>query len=73
MPYFTWIEKETCIACGVCGVTAPALFDYDEEGLAYGKRDNNSGEKAVPASEEEDLLDAKEGCPTESVQVYYKS
>ncbi len=69
MPYYTYIDKETCIACGVCGATAPELFDYDEEGIAYAKRDNNKCVKIVPERLEQDLLDAEEGCPTESVTV----
>ncbi|WP_163582766.1 ferredoxin [Gracilibacillus saliphilus] len=72
MPYYTWIEKETCIACGVCGATAPDLFDYDDEGVAYSKLDNNKGETAVSSDSEEDLLDAHESCPTESVKIYHK-
>ncbi|WP_208588121.1 ferredoxin [Gracilibacillus suaedae] len=72
MPYYTWIEKETCIACGVCGATAPDLFDYDDEGVAYSKLDNNKGETEVPPDSEEDLLDAHESCPTESVNIYHK-
>ncbi|GAE91330.1 ferredoxin [Gracilibacillus boraciitolerans JCM 21714] len=71
MPYITCIDKETCIACGVCGATAPDLFDYDEEGIAYAKRDRNKGEEMVPVHLEEDLLDAEEGCPpTGSVRVF---
>ncbi|GAB2574313.1 4Fe-4S domain-containing protein [Gracilibacillus alcaliphilus] len=72
MPYYTKICKETCIACGVCGATAPKLFDYDEEGVAYGRRDNNSGTLVVPEPLEEDLLDAEEACPTQSVMVSFK-
>ncbi|WP_058307550.1 ferredoxin [Gracilibacillus massiliensis] len=73
MPYRTYIDKETCIACGVCGATAPELFDYDDEGIAFAKRDNNSAEEIVPSQLEEELLDAEEGCPTESVKVIVKT
>ncbi|SHN20072.1 ferredoxin [Gracilibacillus kekensis] len=72
MPYYTYIDKETCIACGVCGATAPELFDYDEEGIAFAKRDKNSAREIVPRQYEDDLLDAEEGCPTESVKVIEK-
>ncbi len=72
MPYYTYIEKETCIACGVCGATVPELFDYDEEGVAYASRDNNKGVEKIAEHLEEDLLDAEEACPTESVKVIKK-
>ncbi|MDX8046092.1 ferredoxin [Gracilibacillus sp. S3-1-1] len=69
MPLYTWIDKETCIACGVCGATAPEVFDYDDEGVAYSILDDNKGEMIVPEELEEDVLDAHESCPTESVKV----
>ncbi|UOQ47548.1 ferredoxin [Gracilibacillus caseinilyticus] len=72
MPYFTWINKETCIACGVCGASAPELFDYDDEGIAFGLRDDNKGDEEVPSDLIDDLLDAHESCPTESVKVNRK-
>ena len=34
MAKFTWVDKDTCIACGACGATAPDIYDYDDEGLA---------------------------------------
>ncbi|PWU68615.1 ferredoxin [Gracilibacillus dipsosauri] len=69
MPLYTWVDQETCIACGVCGATAPSIFDYNDEGIAFAKRDNNQGSTPIKKEEEEDLLDAKEGCPTESIKV----
>lgn len=69
MPNFTIIDMDTCIACGVCGAAAPEIYDYDDEGIAYGKLDNNQGTKMVPEDLKEDMLDAFEGCPTDSVKV----
>ncbi len=72
MGKYAWVDKETCIACGACGAAAPDIFDYDDEGLAevvYGG-DGNRG-VAVMEEEEllEDLMDALDGCPTESIKV----
>ncbi len=33
MAKYTWVEKDTCIACGACGATAPDIYDYDDEAL----------------------------------------
>jgi len=64
----TWVEKDTCIACGACGATAPDVFDYDDEGLAYNKLDDNS--KTADVSEyADDVRDAADGCPTDSIKV----
>ena len=69
MEKYTYVDKDTCIACGACGAAAPEIFDYDEEGLAEGILDNNTGTMAVAKELFDDLLDAMEGCPTESIKV----
>lgn len=69
MPKFTIVDKDTCIACGACGAAAPEIFDYDEEGLAEVLLDNNMGTAEISDDLEDDLVDAQEGCPTESIKV----
>ncbi len=71
MAKFTWVEKDTCIACGACGATAPDIYDYDDEGLAeviYGN-DDNHGNTEIPEDLYDDLQDASDGCPTDSIKV----
>ncbi|KOR89184.1 ferredoxin [Paenibacillus solani] len=74
MAKYTCVDKDTCIACGACGATAPDIFDYDDEGLAevIFKGDNNRGIKEIDEDLLEDLLDAQEGCPTDSIKVEEK-
>jgi ferredoxin len=71
MSAYTYVNKDTCIACGACGAAAPDLFDYDEEGIAENilPGDNNLGIIEVPASLLDDLDDAENGCPTSSILV----
>ncbi|WP_129708275.1 ferredoxin [Priestia megaterium] len=69
MATYTLVDKETCIACGACGAAAPEIFDYDEEGLAEAFADYNKGTDAIREELEEDLADAQEGCPTESIKI----
>jgi ferredoxin len=66
---YTIVDKDTCIACGACGLTCPKIFDYDEEGLAFVIMDQNSGNKEVPEELEDDVLDAYEGCPSNSIKI----
>lgn len=66
---FTIVDKETCIACGACGGSAPDLYDYDSEGLAYAVLDNNEGTKEVPEHQQDEMMEAYEGSPTESIKV----
>lgn len=75
MAKYTWVDKDTCIACGACGATAPDIYDYDDEGLAeviYGD-DNNQGTTEIPEDLYDDLQDAADGCPTDSIKVADKS
>lgn len=69
MSLFTYVEKETCIACGACGANAPGVYDYDEEGLAFSILDKNTGTKSVPKKFTEDVIDAFESCPSESIKI----
>jgi ferredoxin len=71
MAKYTWVDKETCIACGACGATAPDIYDYDDEGLAQViyDGDNNQGVTEIPESMYDDLQDATDGCPTDSIKV----
>jgi ferredoxin len=66
---YTIVDKETCIACGACGVTCPIIFDYDDEGLAFVTIDDNTGNIKIPEELEDDVLDAYEGCPSDSIKI----
>ena len=69
MAKYTIVDKETCIACGACGAAAPDIYDYDDEGIAFVLIDENKGNLEVPMDLYDDLVDAEEGCPTESIKV----
>lgn len=71
MAKFTWVEKDTCIACGACGATAPDIYDYDDEGLAevIFDGDQNRGVSAIPEDMFDDMQDACDGCPTDSIKI----
>lgn len=69
MAKYTCVDQDTCIACGACGSVAPSIFDYDGEGIAFSILDNNKGITAISDELEEDLEDALDGCPTDSIMV----
>lgn len=73
MPKFTIVDRDTCIACGACGAAAPDIYDYDDDGLAYVIIDNNQGTIEIPEELYDDLFDALEGCPTDSIKVSDRS
>ncbi|MGG0383241.1 4Fe-4S domain-containing protein [Priestia endophytica] len=70
---YTIIDRETCIGCGACGAAAPAIYDYDEEGIASVTLDNNEGTAIIPDELVDDMMDALEGCPTGSIKVAEKT
>lgn len=69
MSKYTIVDKETCIACGACGSAAPEIFDYDDEGISYVISDNNQGTAQIPEELHDDLADACDGCPTDSIKI----
>lgn len=69
MTKFTWVDQDTCIACGACGAAAPEIFDYNDEGIAYVILDENQGNCEVPDELLDELDDALEGCPTDSIKI----
>ena len=69
MAKYTIVDQETCIACGACGAAAPEIFDYNDEGNAFVLLDENEGTAEVPEDLHDDLEDAVEGCPTDSIKV----
>ncbi|UOQ42673.1 ferredoxin [Halobacillus salinarum] len=69
MGKYTIVDQDTCIACGACGAAAPDIFDYDDEGIAFVVLDDNKGQEEVPEVWEDDMEDAFEGCPTDSIKI----
>ena len=69
MAKYTIVDKETCIACGACGAAAPDIYDYDDEGIAFVTLDDNAGNTEVPEVLIDDMMDALDGCPTDSIKV----
>lgn len=69
MTKYTWVNKDTCISCGSCEEIAPDIFEYDDEGFSHVIIDDNTGTKEVPEELVEDLIEAEECCPSESIKV----
>ncbi|MFC3882207.1 ferredoxin [Bacillus songklensis] len=69
MSKYTIVDKETCIGCGACGAAAPDIYGYDDEGIAFVTLDDNQGIAEIPNVLLDDVEDAFEGCPTESIKI----
>lgn len=69
MAKYTIVDKETCIACGACGASAPEVYDYDDEGISFVILDDNQGIEPIPEDLLFDVEDAIDGCPTDSIKL----
>lgn len=54
---------------GLAGLFAPDIYDYDDEGIAFVTLDDNEGIVEIPDVLIDDMMDAFEGCPTDSIKV----
>lgn len=66
--HYTKIDRESCIACGLCQLIAPKLYEYDENGIAYTTKDNNAGITPVLEDELESFKKAYTSCPTGAIK-----
>ena len=49
--YYTKVNQDNCIACGLCQIISPDLFDYTSEGIAFTKMDSNEGNAPIPPND----------------------
>jgi ferredoxin len=56
------VDQDLCIACGTCIDLAPAVFDWDDEGLAHVIVEE------VPEDAEDLVREAIESCPTDAIK-----
>lgn len=57
---------EKCIACGLCQLAAPEIFDYYDDGIVKFLGETDNLEKEFPANRA-DLLSAVRQCPTGAI------
>ena len=67
-PFYGKVDCESCIACGICQLKASNLFEYDTDGIAFIKQDNNTGSLAIPEQEIEAFKEAYTHCPTGAIK-----
>ncbi|ARF14673.1 MULTISPECIES: ferredoxin [Sporosarcina] len=69
MAKYTIVDQDTCIACGACSGVAPDIYDHTDDGISYVTIDQNEGMVEVPAELHDDVEDAYEGCPSDSIKI----
>ena len=62
------VDCESCIACGICQLRSPEIFEYDAEGIAFVKQDQNTGTLPLPEDTIESFKEAYTACPTGAIK-----
>ncbi len=57
------IDRDGCIACGLCPDTCPEVFRMADDGLAEVYKD------PVPKEAEDKAVEAQDGCPVSVIKV----
>lgn len=65
--FYTKVDQEKCIACGLCQIKAPQIYDYTEDGLAYNLIDQNTGQMPLPDALISEFKLAYTACPTNAI------
>jgi ferredoxin len=69
------VDQDLCTGDGLCVQLAPAVFEFDVDGLAYVKDEAGSlltapgATRAVPRSCVKDVIESAEGCPGDCIFV----
>ncbi|AMB99708.1 hypothetical protein AWM75_06795 [Aerococcus urinaehominis] len=63
-----YILPDQCIACGICQLKAPELFEYDDQGVAYFKASPDPYQITLEDYQLETFKAALTKCPTGAIQ-----
>jgi ferredoxin len=61
------LVPERCIACGLCQIEAPDIFDYDEEGIVLFAQEPEAQQQFVAKAEERNVQKAYQKCPVRAI------
>lgn len=58
-----YVDKDTCIGCGLCPSICPEVFEMDDDGKA------KAMEGDVPPTTEDSSKEAETSCPVNAISV----
>lgn len=59
----TYVDQDTCIACGLCVSTCGEVYDFNDDGKAEAITD------VVPDEYKESARTAADNCPTSAIEI----
>ena len=57
------VDRDACIACGLCSSICPEVFEPDEDDIAVVIAD------PIPEDVEDEAKEAEESCPTDAITI----
>ena len=61
------IIQEQCIACGLCALYAPNIFDYDDEGIVLFKQEIEATHQYIQNEDFTFVFQAYQKCPVRAI------
>ncbi|AYW44644.1 ferredoxin [Tetragenococcus koreensis] len=61
------IVPERCIACGLCALYAPEIFDYDDNGIVLFAQEPEANQQFIPAKDQGAVIEAYKQCPVRAI------
>ena len=58
-----YVDKDTCIGCGLCPSICESVFQMDDDGIAI------AIDSDVPSENEDEAKDAEASCPVNAISV----
>lgn len=68
MSLYARVNQDACIACGLCQMLAPQLFDYNVDGIASYTPDHNTGTLPLSDAQAATFKIAFSRCPTGAIE-----
>lgn len=63
------IIPEKCIACGLCQVYAPEIFDYNDDGIVLLTKDHEALQEFISENQKDYALLAYRKCPVRAIEI----
>lgn len=57
------VDRDTCIACGICSSTCPDVYEEGDDGIAVVIED------PIPEDLEECAQEGADSCPTDAISI----
>ncbi|MGX7204358.1 ferredoxin [Enterococcus pingfangensis] len=61
------IIPERCIACGLCQIIAPEIFDYTDDGIVLFVGEPEATHEFIPKDQQAAVVESAKRCPSHAI------